>query len=126
MTTRRQEMDALYASMPTVKCAGLCSAACGPIGLSGLEAKRIYKALGVHVGLKFLTPKPERQVCPALDQETNLCRCYDLRPVICRLYGVVERMKCPHGCVPERWVTDEEAKAFLDEAHRIGGWQDLG
>ena len=32
----------------------------------------------------------------------------------------VDGMRCPWGCSPDRWLTDEEGKAFLIEAQRLG------
>ncbi|HEV2379781.1 MAG TPA: hypothetical protein VG206_08280 [Terriglobia bacterium] len=38
---------------------------------------------------------------------------YGVRPLICRLWGLVKAMRCPHGCEPEQWLSDEEARAML-------------
>ena len=37
----------------------------------------------------------------------------EVRPLICRLYGLVKRMACPWGCQPDRWMTDVEAYELL-------------
>jgi hypothetical protein len=37
--------------------------------------------------------------CPAL--KDGRCSVYDVRPTLCRLWGVVEDMPCPWGCVPD-------------------------
>jgi Fe-S-cluster containining protein len=47
------------------------------------------------------------------------CLGYEARPLVCRLFGVVPKMKCPWGCEPERWLTDEEGWALLAETARI-------
>lgn len=58
-------------------------------------------------------------VCPALDDRKR-CSAYDKRPMICRLWGVVETMKCPHGCRPSpRYLTDEQGKDMLALAREI-------
>lgn len=116
-------MDALYARMPKLVCRGLCSHSCGPIECSDLERRRIHKASGALVGFRFTVIEPGKEVkpCAALDCETKLCNAYAVRPVLCRLFGSVEKMRCPHGCEPERWLTDQEARDLLDEANRIGG-----
>lgn len=36
-------IDAVYALVPRIACRRLCTAACGPIGMSQLEAKRVEK-----------------------------------------------------------------------------------
>ncbi len=40
--------------------------------------------------------------CPAIDQETKLCRIYELRPLICRLYG----LKLWHKEKSQGWVKE--------------------
>jgi Fe-S-cluster containining protein len=49
------------------------------------------------------------------------CGVYEIRPMICRLWGVVEVMKCPYGCVPERYLTSQEGARLILEAEEIGG-----
>lgn len=43
----------------------------------------------------------------------GLCSVYEDRPMLCRLWGLVEGMKCQWGCVPERYLTDREGREFL-------------
>lgn len=50
--------------------------------------------------------------CPALSA-FGRCRAYGARPAICRLYGVTEGLPCEYGCVPERVMTDAEAREVL-------------
>jgi hypothetical protein len=49
------------------------------------------------------------------------CSAYAVRPLICRLWGSVASMRCPHGCVPSAVLTDGRARAMLDAARTIGG-----
>lgn len=53
--------------------------------------------------------------CPQLSPLRD-CHVYDERPIICRLYGVVEDLPCAWGCVPERWLTRQEAAAIIEAA----------
>ena len=100
------EVERLYASLPSVDCQRKCQEACGPILLGSVEMDRIKAWLG--------KPLPERTglTCPLLSILGD-CRVYDVRPAICRLYGVVRAMECPHGCVPDRWVSDLEAHKLI-------------
>ena len=42
--------------------------------------------------------------------------------MICRLWGMVERMPCPYGCRPDGGLLpDGEGRRLLLEAERIGG-----
>jgi len=107
------EIEAIYASLPKIDCKGLCHNACGAITMSSEEWRRLRKAFGP---LKLVRPGR----CPVL-RDDNLCSAYKVRPLICRLYGVVEGMKCPYGCKPAKYLTDEEAYRLLDRMKRIGG-----
>lgn len=92
-------LERIYRAVPTVECRGLCAQSCGPIDMSDAERNRI-EARGVTM------PKREQLMdniiergtcdCPALVDER--CSIYDDRPLICRLWGAVESMPCPHGC----------------------------
>lgn len=111
-----EKLDALYAQLPRVACRGLCGEACGPVPMSTLEAQRLKRA------------DPQRRL-PMVDERARCCyltareQCsvYAVRPLICRVWGVVKRMSCPHGCVPDRWLTDHEFLAVAQAVERIGG-----
>lgn len=98
----------LYAEIPKIDCKKLCQRYCANIMMSGPEFDRIRELLGY-------TPRsdpkdPDR--CPILTAD-GLCGCRDVRPVICRVWGVTETMQCPWGCKPERYLTEAEAFALL-------------
>lgn len=112
------ELDALYATLPTIDCKGLCWDSCGRIGMSKAEHRRIVGEHGVDIpdGTKSAQPA----LCVAL---TILRRCsvYEIRPLICRLWGLIESLPCTFGCRPERYLTDAEAYELLAQAHDISG-----
>ncbi len=112
--TRRslRRIDAAYASLPALVCKGKCQHSCGPIAMSRLEWERVCDAVG-HV-----PEGNESLVCPMLDQARGTCTVYPVRPMICRLWGLVRKMACPFGCVPSRWLTDREASHLLLEMDR--------
>ena len=97
----------LYAGLPDISCLRLCHPACGPIVVPAEEWDRGG------------TPRGESLPCPHLDEGAGLCRAHELRPLICRLWGVVESMRCPWGCEPERWLSAAEAAELLDRALRL-------
>ncbi len=100
-----EHLDALYATLPRIDCQRRCGFHwCGAILMSSLEVVRWHPHLppGAKPG----------GVCPMLKGDGS-CGCYQERPAICRTAGVVERLRCPHGCVPERWMTETEHVAFL-------------
>lgn len=108
------QLKQLHARVPEVHCKGLCTDACGIIAMQGFEAHRIVQQTGEW---------------PSFDGETALCsflkegRCsiYDIRPLICRIWGATNQLRCPHGRVPDRWLSDAEARALLSQAQRIAG-----
>lgn len=109
-------LDALYAELPTIDCQGLCSSSCGPIEMVEPEWRRIQLRLG-------RTPRAISTTCPMLVRER--CSVYALRPLICRLWGVVVRMPCPWGCEPSpRYLTTRESFQMLVRAEMIGASTD--
>ncbi len=118
--TREAELRALYAKLPEVHCKGYCANptainVCSVVTLSKLELNKIEDRVG-RENLKLR----DLRICPLL--KDGRCSAYDLRPLICRLYGAVESMTCPFGCRPDEGsMSNREATALLDESVRIGG-----
>lgn len=118
---RLRAIRAIYERLPRLKCAGKCSNSCGPIAMSDVERRRVEsragkrcEALGPGLTCSLLTP-------------SGWCSVYGDRPLICRMWGVVESMPCPHGCRPEGGLMpDGEAFELMLETHRIGGGEFSG
>lgn len=109
-----QTLEELYALLPEIDCQQKCQESCGPVFMSKAEWGAICERIGwIPRGRRDLT-------CPMLNRAVGLCRVYDIRPTLCRLWGVVAPMPCPWGCKPERWLSDDEGWAFLEAAHRLG------
>ncbi len=109
--------------MPVVACRGLCAGSCGPIDMS-LEERRRLEGRGVTVlPLDALLPKIVEDgvgMCPALVDDR--CSVYEDRPLICRLWGAVESMPCPHGCeVTPGLLMDAGAQALIRRSLKVGG-----
>lgn len=104
-------LDAIYAELPKLRCIGKCQDACGPILLHAAEAKR-FEAEGLAVPDIPSMLASGHLDCTYLGPLGN-CTIYDKRPLICRLYGMVEKMRCEHGCQPERWLSDDEAHDIM-------------
>ena len=99
-------------ALPQLVCQRKCQASCGPIQATPRERWHILRT---HQ--RVLAPDHTGQRCRLLT-EAGECAVYADRPMICRLYGLTPEMACPHGCVPERWLTEAEAFAYLAEAAR--------
>jgi len=104
----------VYGAVPRVVCKGLCTAACGPLFMSMLEAKQIEAVSGKapHV--------TEDGTCGHL--VAGRCSVYEHRPTVCRMYGAADgQMVCPHGCEPQRRLTKPEATVLAATAEKLGG-----
>lgn len=121
---KSQALRRLYARLPVMKCQGHCHESCGPIGMTTVELKGLERSLGYSLeavihgadSQAFVFAKADL-TCPVL--KGGKCNAYEDRPLICRLWGMVEDMKCPYGCEPDRYLSRTEAFAFLDEATSI-------
>ena len=112
----QKQLDALYAELPQLQCRGLCQDSCGPIGVSEGEGACVERAGGRP--LRFAS----RLRCTFLEPNSGRCEVYEVRPMICRLFGMVKGvMECPHGCVPERWLTRQEGYELMRRVHELTG-----
>ena len=113
--TKREQLAALYARVPEMQCRGRCQDACGPIGMSTTEREQLEAAAARPLRVVGST-----LLCSMLDV-VGRCSGYAARPLICRLWGAVETMRCPWGCKPERLLADAEARALLEEVKALDG-----
>jgi Fe-S-cluster containining protein len=97
-------------TLPTLVCQRKCQASCGPIRATQREREHILRTHGRMLGVDHTGRR-----CRLLTDD-GACAVYADRPMICRLYGLVESMRCPHGCAPERWLSEAEAFTALSEA----------
>lgn len=130
-----REARRVESSLPRMNCKGLCQECCGPIGMTQFEWRRIVERLGrepvetkemplrassgqtvARDAVITLPPGPNLE-CPML--KDGRCSVYDIRPMICRLWGMTRTMQCPHGCTPERWISDREGFELMDKMQKI-------
>lgn len=109
-------LERIYRAVPTVECKGLCAQSCGAIDMSPVERQRIAE-LGVDI------PKPSidtiTEACPALIDDR--CSIYANRPLICRMWGAVESLPCPHGCAATPGLLmDTGAQALIARSLKLG------
>ena len=105
----------LYRRVPGIACKGLCADSCGPI----VVGKREHDAMLRASGGKRLTVDADTLTCGYL--KDGRCTVHAVRPLICRLWGVVPELPCAHGCTVERVLTRPEAKELLRTLERVGG-----
>lgn len=107
---KKSKLYRIYDKIPKVRCKGLCTVTCGELGLSKGEYDELTKITGRK-------PKIIGDRCNYLDGDR--CSVYEDRPSVCRLFGVVDVMKCPHGCEAEKMLTEAEARGILDEVSAL-------
>lgn len=111
-------LEELYAALPSLECRGRCAESCVPIDMSDAERDRIQQAHGIRI-----PPRDEiaGSTCPALSF-LGTCQVHAARPMICRLWGVADAMRCPHGCRPTTgWLPDQETFTLLLDSLDLGG-----
>jgi Fe-S-cluster containining protein len=120
-----EELRAIYDSLPRIDCQKRCHGTCGPILMSAFEWDRLTSMHGAR-------SCDDDLICPYLERTSGLCGVYDSRPLICRLGGVTEALRCEFGCLPERLLSDVEVAALIERVQMLSagpprtvwpGWQ---
>jgi len=105
-TEKAQSLDALYREIPAFECVDGCTACCGPVPFSEIEAER--------VGLEQIEGSTEL-TCPFV--EDGGCSVYEHRPFICRLFGTapqVPALHCPKGGTCKKPISEKRAGALTN------------
>ena len=111
----------IYATVPDAGCKGLCWEFCTsvpvfPLELEQLEEKAGRKLKTFPIGGATLTGPPGAP-CPYL--VLRRCTVYEVRPLICRVFGAAEGLPCPHGCAPTRKISDESVQVMVTRAETL-------
>ncbi len=119
-----RRLQGILDGLPELDCTGACArVACRDLTVSALEATWARREAN-HTYAQ--TPAGK---CSALD-EAGRCGVYAQRPLVCRLWGLLPAMACPHGCRPERWLTASEAVEVLQAVEaldlRARDWRRIG
>jgi len=110
-----KRLDQIYRMLPNIECKRKCRESCGIIAMSPLEFHRMQKARPFE---QKVLSAADQFVCPQLNIMGD-CNVHPVRPIVCRLFGLVEKMRCPHGCVPDRWVPDYDAGKIMKEIRNL-------
>jgi Fe-S-cluster containining protein len=94
---KTRQLEELYATIPKVICRRQCAECCSAVIWTKAEWERIPEA-------KRKNTTTIR--CPYVTEFMD-CEVYEQRPLMCRLFGVIERMRCPYR-EPEKMMTREE------------------
>lgn len=111
----RFRLEEIWRKIPEIECK-MCGKCCGPHFWFYAEYLVIKDYLQKR-GLKERFAKSLFDLCPYLD-ENKKCIIYEVRPTICRLFGVVEGLECPYVRA-ERYLTRKEAYEILSEVENL-------
>lgn len=84
-------------SLPCATCKAEC---CGPVPITAVAFARIEtftEAMSAEDKKRLGLQERGELDCGFLDMDTHRCSIYAARPAVCRLFGKVEGMPCPHG-----------------------------
>jgi len=103
-----EDLEKIYPKIPAMICKSGCTDCCGPVPWSKSEWDSVEDKREVGDDLH----------CPYAKH--GICDIYAQRPLICRLFGVVDHpaMTCPHGLGPllEK-MPHETASRILNQYH---------
>lgn len=122
-TKKLRVLREVYASVPHTVCKGLCVDSCSTIPVYPLELEQLEAAAGRVLPTLGVTRTGAVMVGTALGAPCPLlvmgrCGVYEQRPLICRAFGSVEGLPCPHGCRPEDPMLTDVAQ--LRNFERVG------
>lgn len=141
MISLRDQIRRIYKRIPNIQCQRKCHSFCCRVVLSEAEREYFENATGfgfdgankerIFLDLLDMANGKLSAECPYL--KNRLCSVYKNRPAICRLWGVSEGLPCPHGCKPERILSDKEAHKIIQELDdlkigqglTIGGYSEI-
>lgn len=124
------ELKKIYGKIPELKCVRGCTECCGdptkpikegylpftPLFWSKIEAENIRRYLK-EKGIKERVVKNPLEPCPYI--ENGKCLIYPVRPLMCRLFGVVEDLKCPY-VKPKFYLATQEANELIQKVYEKG------
>lgn len=108
----KEKLNSIYSKVPDFQCKEGCWDCCGPIHWSPAEDVVIDDWLKQH-GRKqrFINSVADFLRCPYLDADDK-CTIYEVRPIVCRLSGVVPEMPCEYGS-PKRMLSSKEGSEIF-------------
>lgn len=121
MKNKYRKLDKIYDTIPSLECKGFCHDSCTVIPTSKIETTRAIERLGYDpFNIEF--NKPVTKVsdiprCGAL--KNNRCTMYDIRPAICRVYGVAQGLDCGFGCKPKQIMSRDKAHEIFRKIEEL-------
>jgi hypothetical protein len=116
-----KKLNEIYSKIPIIKCKEDCHECCGCNQWLPIEAKNILEFLKKN-NITERKAKSLFDYCPYI--ENDKCLIYPVRPIICRLFGVVKKdekianIECSYA-KPEKFLTEKEADLLMLEVTKL-------
>lgn len=126
MKSKYRKLEALYREIPDIDCKGLCHESCTIIPAAKIEIKRARERTGgnpfnpaayLKEMQQSLIETPKIPKCKSLSD--GKCTMYNIRPAICRLYGVAEGLECHYGCKPKTQISKKNAHDLIRKVEAL-------
>ena len=86
-----------YNIPPHTRCIN-CGECCGLFPISASDYRRIKDYIEQHPEVREVVQGEHKPLeCVFRDNKNKRCSIYPVRPMVCRLYGVIDALKCPQG-----------------------------
>lgn len=105
----------IYDMIPTFECIDGCTDCCGIVPFSGFEWEQLKPD---EIKTKSFAEIIENPACPFIEDGKH-CGIYEKRPLMCRIYGTIENLKCPHDKKPLKFLTREQERYIMREYKRL-------
>lgn len=96
----------LRKQIPSFRCKEGCFDCCGPVPFAKWEWEKV---------------KDKREAtsltCPYASEIG--CEIYEQRPIVCRIYGTVNKLRCPYGCGPDKLLSEKKENEIMNKYHRV-------
>lgn len=136
----RRELKRLYSRIPIFKCIEGCTDCCGPVPASREERKLAPQLISPEMAGQIVDvmrgggASPEELkaapkmgewafgnciTCPYVIEHGGGCAIYDDRPFLCRIFGTIPSLPCPHGAGPERMLSAAEERDLMQSYHKL-------
>ena len=109
--SEKAALKKLYKKIPEFSCVEGCNDCCGVVPVSPHEAKKLKITTN-------MTPV-KLGTCDCIYSTSDGCTAYDNRPFMCRLFGAVEDLPCPHGKKPNKMLTSQQGRRLSDEYRKL-------
>ena len=115
--TSEGKLKYLYSKIPEFNCIPRCTACCGPHPWANVEHRVIAKWMSER-GMVEKFSKTMFGDCQYI--ENHKCSIYEVRPVLCRLFGVVDTPKLMCSFRPSKGhISDEEAREIMRKVFEL-------